>query len=165
MILPNEELNEESDVESEEESDVESNRELDLEGFPKLYQHCVRLYELLYKYGEDVSGGEIIKIYEGSITPLITELGISQSYQSKLVGRLRVMRCITMLKRGSGAAKSKWGLYKHPTIEDFHESDSTGEVKWRKELDKFDAQAQRITDLGRRITLVENWLRDQGAPL
>lgn len=153
MILTNESI---------EELDTESQ----LEKYPKLYQHCVRLYELLVKYAENTDSDDEEKIYIGSITPLITELGISQSYQSKLVGRLRLMGCIRMLKRGSGAAKSKWSMYKYPTIKDFHDSDSTGEVKWRKELDKFDATTQRINDLSRRIADIENWLRDEWqAPL
>jgi len=137
---------------------------LELEAYPRLYQHCARLYNFMLRdsIGDPTDPKE--KIYIGTITPLIVEIGIAPSYQSKVISRLKSMGCVSMLKRGSGAVKSVWGLYKQPTIEAFNASDGTGDFHWRQERQKFDAANQRIIDLTRRLTALEDWARAQGAP-
>lgn len=160
--LPNEsdeDIDEDADEDTYEdidkEEDYESEREL-----PKLFNHCLNLFRIL---NERAVGDDGDKIYIGSISPLLIELGLASSYQSKLVARLKEMGSIAMLKRGSGAvSKSVWGLYKEPTIDDFYATDNTGDIKWRREKEKYDEHTQRIRDLQRRVTALEDFARKQG---
>lgn len=126
---------------------------------PKLFDHCLKLYNLM---DASAIGEEGDKIYTGSIGPLVVSIGLAASYQSKLTDRLKKMSCVANLKRGSGAAKSVWGLYKKPTINDFFASDETGDVKIIKAREKYDAQTQRIKDLTGRVIALEDWCRKQG---
>jgi hypothetical protein len=129
-------------------------------GLPKLFQHCIRLYELMEQDAKDASDG---KVYEGSLGKLISSMGVSQSYHSKIVGRLKAMRCIAMRKRGSGTnTKSIWSLHGAPTIEEFNKTDNTGDATWIQRQEVHDAHEQRITDLTRRISNIEDYLREQG---
>jgi hypothetical protein len=127
---------------------------------PKLYQHCVKLYGLMEQDAKVASDG---KIYEGSLGDLIKSMGLSQSYHSKIVGRLRAMGCISMLERGSGTStKSKWALYVQPTIELFNRTNNTGDAKWIAQTDVHNAHEQRIIDLSNRIKKIEDWARENG---
>src|SRR5262245_9648724 len=127
---------------------------------PKLFQHCVRLYERMEQEARDATDG---KLYFGSLSNLLIDIGVSPSYQSKIVGRLRRMQCVQMRKRGGGGnSQSVWVLLKPPTIEDFHDSDDTGDTRYIHEAEKFDANTQRIMDLTRRIDRIEELLEEKG---
>lgn len=128
-------------------------------GTPKLFQHCVKLYELMEQHAKDTSDG---KIYVGTLTNLIAEMNLSASYHTKIVNRLKAMGSIIMIKRGSGAAKSVWGLYTPPTISAFRDTDETGDIKTHRQHKQTDIQTQRINDLGRRLSKLEDWARTQG---
>lgn len=156
-ILPNDDIHEVQDSEEV----INNNGDISPpeRNIPKLFEHCLKLYQLLDRKGSGESGD---KIYVGSISPLVISLDLAPSYQSKLISRLKEMGSIAMLKRGSGAAKSVWGLYKTPTIDDFYASDNTGDVKWRKDKEKYDEHAQRIKDLTKRINALEDFAREQG---
>lgn len=149
------------DEEEEHAIDIDIDKTRNTRGIPKLFERCVKLYSLMEEKA-DSGGAAAYKIYYGSIAPMIEELGVAQSYQSKITTRLKMMGCVEMLKRGSGAAKSVWGLYKTPTIEDFYASDTTGDVKFKIEVKEHDALTQRVNDLIRRVTAVEDWARNNG---
>lgn len=130
---------------------------------PKLYQHCVALYDKLDSYAEDLSDG---RVFVGVVSRIVMdELGLAQSYQSKIVNRLRGMGSISLMKRGGGSASSVWMLHKHPTLDDFFDSDNTGERQKIREQEKHNALQQRVIDLANRIKKIEEWAMDQGAPI
>lgn len=160
-ILPDDSIQEDEDEEQiiNNNGDVSDEDAIEEEDVPKLFKHCLELYKLLDERGK---GDEGDKIYLGSISPLVVSLGLSPSYQSKLVSRLKEMGSIEMLKRGSGATKSVWGLYKEPTLQDFYASDNTGDIKWRKDKERYDEHTQRIKDITRRVTALEDFAREQG---
>lgn len=134
---------------------------LEVLGEPKLFRHCVNTYKLMLDSSIEKTDGVV---FVGTVTDLIKELGLSVSYQSTIGVKLRRMGCITMIKRGGGAAKSVYMLHKEPTLEDFNATDDTGDTKYLKKAEDDETALQKIRDLNRRLQAVEDWAREQGGP-
>lgn len=81
------------------------------------YQHTLEYYTLL----EDNSSIEVIdgielRVFKGSTTKIFRQLGISNSYYSKIIPALRDLQCVTQLKRGARGVDSLLALH-HPPKE------------------------------------------------
>lgn len=144
-------------LENETDHGVDTNNDDD--NRPRLYDHCVALYALMESNAKETSDG---KIYIGSLTNLFDTLGLSQSSHSRIVGRMKAMGCIAMLKRGGGKSRSVWGLYEAPTFEAFYRTDTTGDAVWAHKAENHEGTMQRIKDLSNRLIKIEDALRDRG---
>jgi hypothetical protein len=128
---------------------------------PKLFEHCVRLYDLMNEQATDASDG---RFFIGHMISLIKEIGLSQSYQAKIANRMKAMGCILLVKRGAGPTYSVYKLLQQPTLELFQSTDETGERLLIRNQERENALEQRVSDLHRRIQAVEDYLRMQGGP-
>jgi len=98
---------------------------------PALFDHAVRVYEKMQeestrepidKVDEDaVVVGEVptVLVYTGHLTRLFADLGIANPYYTKIMKTLEGLGCVEQLRRGGGAATSKWLLHKPPVEEIF----------------------------------------------
>lgn len=141
---------------------------------PALYEHCRAVFEEMRKeasvqnYGEGTSG----LVYEGHLTKLVSRVGLSAPYYTKVTRMLIGMGCAEQVRRGGGAAASRWALLQEPTPELFEAASEaqelTGPPKKRTvpqgvvEGPPAQVQAiieeQRYQDVNRRLSLVEDTL-------
>lgn len=96
----------------------------DQETLPALFDHCTAVYGAMIKAAgtavmeddnhleEDLRGKPV---YEGHLTRLFAELGLSTPYYTSVMTRLKRMRCVEQLRRGGGNAHSRWVLKQEPT--------------------------------------------------
>lgn len=116
-----------------------------------MYQHCKAVYEAMEARSEGLPDG---RVYEGFLTKLFDELGLSVPYYSQVLTELKRMGCIEQAKRGGGTAMSIWYLIQPPTEDAFK---SLPELT-RNALGGFKVQAQfdqRIKNLEHRIDRLE----------
>lgn len=96
---------------------------------PALFDHARRVYEEMlrrsHKEFQNVEGGgsatedDTVDVYEGHLTRLFADLTIPNPYYTKILDALKGQNCIAQLRRGGGAALSKWALLEPPTEESF----------------------------------------------
>lgn len=118
-----------------------------------LYEHCYTVYTAMKERAqyepigpEDTSQG---LVYEGYLTKLIAELGLSVPYYTATTRALKQMGCITQLRRGGSSSPSRWLLSGPPTVESFEVHAEPKRYKAPKNYD------QRINDLNERINVLE----------
>jgi len=115
-------------------------------GTPAAYDHLVAVYNAMAKQATpDEETGEL-RVYEGHLTGLFRRLKLSTPYYTTIKNRLVAMGCIEQLKRGGGAAMSRWILWKEPTIEGYLAASTR---KSRTSSDRVSSLEQRIRDLQR----------------
>lgn len=96
---------------------------------PALFDHAKRVYEAMLsqsrkEFPDNVGGGtvteeEMLTVYEGYLTRLFADLQIPNPYYTKIINALKGQNCVEQLRRGGGAALSKWLLLEPPTEEGF----------------------------------------------
>jgi hypothetical protein len=84
---------------------------------PALLGHCKEVYaKMLASAKEDKDGN---RYWEGALTRLVTECGLSNPYYSSVTRALKQMDCVRQGRRGGGGMGSVWFLLQEPTDELF----------------------------------------------
>lgn len=109
---------------------------------PATFNYLAQLYELLENESKD-------GMFEGSTTKTFRQLGVSQSYYSKLYAYLYELGCIELVRRGTSHYPSQLRLIHAPTLEEFDASYLTN-VKPRATL-----LEQRISHIEGRLPKVD----------
>lgn len=116
---------------------------------PALFEHANRVYEEMlkrsHKENDEVLG--TVDIYEGHLTRLFSELGIANPYYTKIKHALEGQGCIVQIRRGGGAALSKWQLCFPPDEETFR----TVAERKRNSSGRLGVVEQRVKDLTRMV--------------
>jgi hypothetical protein len=94
---------------------------------PALFDHAKRLYEVMLdrSHNEEVPVEDEdlpsvqVRVYEGHLTRLFSELGLPNPYYTKILDALKAQNCVEQIRRGGGVALSKWALLEPPTEESF----------------------------------------------
>lgn len=121
----------------------------DVQTTPMIFDHCVSVYEEMEKNKD--STAEPDKIYEGHLTKLFQELGLSTPYYTSVMKALKRMGCVEQIRRGGGNAPSRWLLAKVPTEELFHNT-----IELKKPLGGRTAiLEQRVSDMNSRLQRLE----------
>jgi hypothetical protein len=125
----------------------------DITVVPALYEHAVNVYEHMEAVArpEEVEGAGLQVVYEGHLTGLFRQLRLSVPYYTSIKNQLIGMGCIEQLRRGGGSAKSKWVLWKAPTLDDWK---AFSPVRARRGT-KTTVLEQQIRDLARRMGALE----------
>jgi hypothetical protein len=95
-----------------------------------IYEHCCSVYQAMLDestvHDATSDGGDSWQetIYEGHLTKLFQEQGMSPPYYTTIRDLLIKMGCMEQLRRGGGNAKSRWRLVKPPTEELFQTADA-----------------------------------------
>jgi hypothetical protein len=120
-----------------------------VEGQGRLVEYTIQFYKLLRKKAKtDRATGEVV--FEGKVSSLYDELGISRAYYSKMMEVLQEIGGIEYLVRGTRHYKTRIRIHDEPTIEqieayrDLTRKPSSGKVTSRS-LDN------RVTQLERRL--------------
>lgn len=116
------------------------------------FQHCLTVFKAMEAEAEpgEVDGNEV-PLYEGYLTRLFSELGLSVPYYNKVMSELRHMGCVFQVKRGGGSAKSVWAVVREPTEELWRDSRELP----RQSNKPTDILRQRMNDLEGRVTALE----------
>jgi hypothetical protein len=79
--------------------------------------HCETVYQAMREVAKEIREDEVpILVYEGFLTRLVQQVGLSVPYYSAIRGKLMAMGCIRQLRRGGGNSPSQWELVKPPTM-------------------------------------------------
>lgn len=84
---------------------------------PTLFEHCVAVFQEMEGQARD-EGAEGL-IYEGHLTKLFNQLGLSAPYYTSVMRRLKQMDCVVQVRRGGGTSTSRWRLVRVPSEESF----------------------------------------------
>jgi DNA-binding IscR family transcriptional regulator len=151
------------------------------EEVPKVFEYGLRLYE-------EIASNAIDGVFTGSKTAAFRNLGISQSYYSKLYRTLQELGCIEMLQRGSGEGigrNSVIRVHEPPTEDTFFTVYQTThrqslDIAGRLDIVEQKVQnvegrtpdidlnryilsfEQRLTDIDTRLTEIESRLTSKG---
>lgn len=86
---------------------------------PALLGHCVMVYAAMEKQAQkDEQGNEY---WEGALTRLVTDQGLSNPYYTTVTRALKAMDCIRQGRRGGGGMASIWYLMQPPNEELYNE--------------------------------------------
>lgn len=127
------------------------------EGAPvALFEHVCTVFNEMHKRSvtQRGDGGIDMTVYEGFTTGLFSELGMSIPYYTKVMRRLKAMGCVRQLKRGGGAAPSRWELIKDPDYDDFMVADAEVDDKVPA-VSRSSVHEQQINDLAARQDKME----------
>lgn len=69
-----------------------------------------------------IEANDGITYWQGGLTNMLEENGISRAKYSQITGYLKRMGCIERIRRGAGNVDSIWILWKPPNREDFENS-------------------------------------------
>jgi hypothetical protein len=85
-----------------------------------IFGHALRVYRHMEQGAKEVTWENLpVKVWEGSITQLTSDLRISNSYYTRVIGGLESSGCVSMLRRGSGNRGSLIALHRPPVEETF----------------------------------------------
>jgi DNA-binding IclR family transcriptional regulator len=132
---------------------------------PALLEHMTNVYNAMKSKAIDVEldseNGkevlEIIKVYEGHLTGLFAELGMSTPYYTSIMKALKAMGCVDQVRRGGGAALSKWQLNYPPTAEGYAAYENNRVPNRRQ--GEIAALKQQVRDLHGRLAAIESILQ------
>ena len=128
---------------------------------PALFRHCVTVYDLMREHaqtdklypGKEEEG----LVYEGFLTRLFRENGLSVPYYTLVMRALRRMGCVEQLRRGGSSTPSRWHLIEAPTIEAFLSTENRTVTRAQRKS-RMDKLEQQVNDLNRRLTSAEEIL-------
>lgn len=124
---------------------------------PAMWDHVQLVFNEMEKRSTiEQLAGEPVKVYEGHLTGLFQELGIPNPYYTHIMKALKAMGCVDQIRRGGGAAYSKWQLCYPPTEEGFMTYDDNRLPNRAK--GKIGALEQRVKLLDERVTYMERFL-------
>ncbi len=93
-------------------------------------------------------------VWEGMLVNFITgRMNLSVPYYTTITRALKRMGCIEQIKRGGGTAPSQWRLVTEPTLTKFE--DTQPRRSNRKPIDKYEMLQDQLTQLSRRIVVLE----------
>jgi len=120
--------------------------------------------------GEDIDPDdhdeERIIVYEGFLTKLFAELGLSVPYYTTVMAALKVMGCAKQLRRGGSSTPSQWELRYEPNVEAFMRQVQGDKPPRRsRRSDDIAMLTQQVSDLTRRLSAVEKWQGDVNTSL
>jgi hypothetical protein len=121
------------------------------DSLPALFEHCVKVYEAMVQHSGvsfDADATTSARVYEGHLTRLFGELGLSTPYYTSVRRKLVQMGCIDQVRRGGGNAPSRWILRKPPTAELWNSATTLR----RPKTDKLAQLEQRVNDLSRTVS-------------
>lgn len=115
---------------------------------PALFDHCVRVWEAMERKSagtleDDRHIEEGLRgkpVYEGHLTRLFAELGLSTPYYTSVMTKLKRMNCVEQLRRGGGNAPSKWVLVREPS-----------ETLWNSAIQTRSRRTDRIARLEQQV--------------
>ena len=108
-------------------------------------EQCVLVYNSMLEQSERVDDETFV--WEGSLTTLLENIGLSRAKYSQIVNPLKDMGCISQVRRGAGNTASRWLVHGVEPNEDAFMSVLSKE--------KGRGPDQRITDLSNRLTELE----------
>jgi len=139
---------------------------------PALLEHMTNVYnamkgkareETIDNGWEDEGTGlksgptDTILVYEGHLTGLFAELGMSTPYYTSIMKALKAMGCVDQVRRGGGAALSKWQLNYPPTAEGYAAYENNRVPNRRQ--GEIAALKQQVRDLHGRLAVLESILQ------
>ena len=89
---------------------------------PKLYDHCVEVYDAMDARASVHVPGTTDRVYNGYLTPLFESLGLGLSTYTPVMRRLTDMDCVAQVWRGSRSRPSAWKMLRRPTPELFNDT-------------------------------------------
>lgn len=118
-----------------------------------VYGHCENVYKAMLKESHTIThGGETAVVYEGFLTRLFNDLGLSMPHYSSVMTELKRMGCVEQIKRGGGGGKSQWRMLHAPTVEEFENAPVTTSLRAQKlQADLY----QRVRDIEKRLEDLE----------
>jgi hypothetical protein len=132
---------------------------------PAILTHAQRLYdEMLAESKPHDEGGHL---YKGYMQETFKRTNLSSPYYSRITNLLKEMGCITQIQRGArGGKESVWHLRQRPTEELMLEVDPAA-INGSNQLAELVRQNhsilnQKIRDLGRRLSSLEEEVKRQG---
>jgi hypothetical protein len=114
-----------------------------------LFDHCVSVYQEMEAQARDERNDGLV--YEGHLTKLFHQLGLSTPYYTSVMNRLKLMGCVDQLRRGGGSSPSRWRLTRVPNEESFRSFENTNVAP----KGKVAALEQELRILARRVTELE----------
>lgn len=140
---------------------------------PAMFEHCQTIYNLMVDDSteeavqvpdhvlpglqdpeEDVELETVTRrVWEGRTTGLFQKAELPTPYYTKVIQNLKRMGCIEQLRRGGGAALSKWALCHDPSEELWTNSEAPEHHSSTKTL--LQQVQQQNRDLTRRIQRLE----------
>lgn len=120
-------------------------------GMPVLYEQICALWSAMEDLSEERKEGIF---YEGALTKLFQDLGISPGSYTPITKRMIAMKCADRVRRGGGGSPSLWQLFHEPTIEAFRESMGKGYVT--KERARIEVLETQIQSLSQRLSTLEH---------
>jgi hypothetical protein len=93
-----------------------------------VFDHCIRVWREMKTQAreEDLSDpmdvpreAVVLLVYEGHLTKLFANLGLSTPYYTAVMNHLKAMGCVEQLRRGGGNSPSRWALVRAPDEEAF----------------------------------------------
>lgn len=94
---------------------------------PRMYEHCLALYEALDK--DAIIDKEGRKLFTGSRVEVFRSLSVSQAYYTQLYSVLEEMGCAELLYTGRAGQPSVMALYHPPALDDFRAAYKRGLTK------------------------------------
>lgn len=80
---------------------------------PAILGHCKDVYAKMLSVAQEDREGN--KYFEGALTRLVSDCGLSNPYYTAVTQALKAMDCIRMGRRGGGGIGSIWYLLQEPT--------------------------------------------------
>lgn len=100
-------------------------------------------------------------VFTGSVTALFEELGLGIPYYTPVMRKLKAMDCVRQIERGGGTKPSKWLLLQEPTMELF-KLPAPHQTRYSQSRGAKLMMEQQLRDLGRRVSSLEAWARNNG---
>lgn len=82
---------------------------------PAILGHCQQVYEAMKARASKDASGQLY--WEGALTRLVADCGLSNPYYTSVTQSLKAMDCIRQGRRGGGGMGSIWYLLQEPTTE------------------------------------------------
>lgn len=119
---------------------------------PAMLVHCETVYAKMLERSTPVTEGIL---YEGMLTHLFEEVGLSTPYYTHVMTKLKAMDCVRQIRRGGGNTPSRWLLLQEPVIESWRSVTADMAERVKRHTNRNDL-IQMLVDLGRRTSTSEN---------
>lgn len=124
---------------------------------PVMFDHCVKVYEKMLETATPQNyEEETLMVYEGFLTRLIADLGMSTPYFSAIRAGLVRMGCMVQIRRGGGGTPSQWLLRHAPSKEQF--SNAADMSRTRQKQSRLDVVEANQRLISQRLSKLETAL-------
>lgn len=128
---------------------------IEKEPLPALFGHCQTVYTAMLEQAQTDEENDLV--YEGFLTRIFKDVGLSVPYYTYVVQKLKAMGCIEQLRRGASSTPSKWLLVREPSMEYF-DNDVKSVTTRAQRATRLESVEKQNADLGRRLSRVEEAL-------